>query len=302
MSAAAPGTAPAVLVLACRRPEFTQRLLKFLVAAGVRDIHVAVDGPKNNERDAGLVARTRDVVHSFGLPKDQLLLRDANMGGPKGVPEAIDWFFRARERGIILEDDLLPDPSFIRFAGELLERYENEPRVGAIHGYSSQLRAPPHSYYFSTFAPGWGWATWASRWKDFDREARLWFDVDHERVLREASGGDAAFMDYWMKVLKKIYDGGARNWDYRWLFTNFVHRRLTATASVNLVENTGVGEDSQNMKTDLFFLLPKQAMPFPLRHPPEIQADVRADRHTQRAVYLWTRWMRIRYRLAAALS
>jgi hypothetical protein len=278
VSAAAPGTAPAVLVLACRRPEFTERLLKFLVAAGVRDIHVAVDGPKSNERDARLVARTRDVVHSFELPKDQLLLRDANMGGPKGVPEAIDWFFRARERGIILEDDLLPDPSFIRFAGELLERYENEPRVG------------------------WGWATWASRWKDFDREARLWFDVDHERVLREASGGDAAFMDYWTRVLKQIYDGGARNWDYRWLFTNFVHRRLTATASVNLVENTGVGEDSQNMKTDLFFLLPKQAMAFPLRHPTEIQADVRADRHTQRAVYLWTRWMRIRYRLAAALS
>jgi hypothetical protein len=43
-------------------------------------------------------------------------------------------------------------------------------------------------------------------------------------------------------------------------------------------------------------------MQFPLRHPAEIQVDLQADRHTQRAVYLWTRWMRIRYRVAAALS
>lgn len=293
---------PAVLVLACRRPEFTERLLKFLVAAGVRDIHVVVDGPKKNERDAGLVERTREVARSFELPKEQLWLRDENLGGPKGVPEAIDWFFRARERGIILEDDLLPDPSFIRFAAELLERYENEPRVSCIHGWSSQLRTPPHSYYFSRYAPGWGWATWASRWKDFDRDARLWFDVDHERVLREASNGDASFMDYWMKVLQKVYDGGARNWDYRWLFTNFVHGRLTATASVNLVDNTGFGDTAQHTQTSLFFMLPKQAMQFPLRHPPEIKADPRADHHAHRAVYTWTRWMRIRYRLAAALA
>lgn len=298
MSVAAPGAAPAVLVLACRRPEFTARLLRFLVGGGVRDIHVVVDGPKDSPDDAALVERTREVVRGFDLPKSQMLLRDANLGGPRGVPEAIDWFFGARDRGIILEDDLLPDPSFIRFAAELLQRYENDPRIGAIHGWSSQLRAPPHSYYFSRYAPGWGWATWASRWKDFDREARLWSDVDHERVLREAGGGDPSFFDYWMKVLQRVYVDGARNWDYRWLFTNFVHQRLTATASVNLVDNTGFGEDAQNTKSSLFFLLPKQAMQFPLRHPPEIRADARADRHAHRAVYLWTLWMRIRYRLA----
>jgi GT2 family glycosyltransferase len=295
-----PGAAPAVLVLACRRPEFTGRLLRFLVSAGVRDIHVVVDGAKDSSRDAELVARTREVVRGFDLPKDQLWLRDANLGGPKGVPEAIDWFFSARDRGIILEDDLLPDPSFIRFAAELLQVYENEPRVGAIHGWSSQLRTPPHSYYFSRYAPGWGWATWASRWKDFDREARLWFDVDHERVLRDIANGDASFVAYWMKVLQPVYAGGARNWDYRWLFTNFVLNRVTATASVNLVENTGFGEVATNTKSRLFFLLPTSTMQFPLRHPPEISADLRADCHTHRAVYLWHPWMRFRYRLAGA--
>jgi len=295
-----PAPLPPVLVLACRRPEFTERLLRFLVTSGVRDIHVVVDGAKASSRDAGLVERTREVVRSFELPESQLLLRDANLGGPRGIPEAIDWFFDRRERGIILEDDLLPDPSFLRFAAELLPLYEHDRRVAAIHGWSSQLRTPPHSYYFSRYAPGWGWATWASRWKDFDRESRLWFDVDHVRVLRELADGDKSFFDYWSKVLHRVYVEGTRNWDYRWLFTNFVLNRLTATASVNLVENTGFGEDASNTasKSMLFFLLPKSLMQFPLRHPPEVRADAKADRHAHRAVYLWHPWMRLRYRLA----
>lgn len=297
MSSAAPGAAPAVLVLACRRPEFTRRLLRFLVGAGAGDIHVVVDGPRKTPGDAALVEQTREVVRSFDLPQKQLWLRDANLGGPRGVPEAIDWFFSQRDRGIILEDDLLPDPSFLRFAAELLLAHENDPRVAAVHGWSSQLRAPPHSYYFSRYAPGWGWATWASRWKDFDREARLWSDVDHERVLRGIAEGDESFVAYWTKILEGVYAGGARNWDYRWLFTNFVLNRVTATASVNLVENTGFGEAASNWKSSLFFLLPARQMQFPLRHPPEVRTDLRADRHTHRAVYQWHPWLRLRYRL-----
>jgi hypothetical protein len=297
VSVPAPGAAPAVLVLACRRPGFTRRLLRFLVDAGVRDIHVVVDGPKDTPGDAQLVAQTREVVRSFELPERQLWLREANLGGPRGVPEAIDWFFSARDRGVILEDDLLPDASFLPFAAELLDRYEGDPRVATVHGWSTQLRRPPYSYYFSRYAPGWGWGTWASRWKDFDREARLWFDVDRERVLRDVARGDESFVAYWRKLLEGVYVGGKKNWDYRWLFTNFALNRLTATASVNLVDNTGFGEDASNWKSNLFFLLPRTSMPFPLRHPPSVQADERADRHTHRAVYQWHPWLRLRYRI-----
>ena len=293
-------TVPAVLVLACRRPAFTERLLRFLVEGGARDIFVAVDGPKDAPGDAALVERTREVVRGFDLPASRLLLRQRSLGGPKGVPEAIDWFFGARDRGIILEDDLLPDASFLRLAAELLARYQDQPRVGAIHGWSSQLSPPPHSYFFSRYAPGWGWATWASRWKDFDRESRLWFDADPMRVLREAAQGDAAFVDWWSKVLQQVYTG-AKNWDFRWIFTNFALQRVTATAGVNLVDNTGFGEAASNTKERFFFLQPRTALQFPLSHPADLQADARADRHTQRTVYEWRPWMRLRYRLAGLL-
>ena len=95
---AAPATVPAVLVLACRRPAFTERLLRFLVEGGARDIFVAVDGPKDAPGDAALVERTREVVRGFDLPASRLLLRQRSLGGPQGVPEAIDWFFGARDR------------------------------------------------------------------------------------------------------------------------------------------------------------------------------------------------------------
>lgn len=298
MSGAARSAPPAVLVLACRRPALTQRLLRFLVGQGVTDLHVVVDGPRDTPGDAQRVEETREVVRRFELPRERLWLRERNLGGPIGVPEAIDWFFASRERGVILEDDLLPDGSFLPFAAELLERYADEPRVAGIHGWSCVLEASPYSYHFSRYAPGWGWATWASRWKAFDREGRLWKDVDAERVLREASGGDPSFVHYWMTVFRRVYEGGRLNWDYRWLFVNFVQRWLTATASVNLVENSGFGEGASNTTAPLFFLLPVREMTFPLRHPPRVEADRRADLHTHRASFLQDRASRMRYRLA----
>ena len=65
----------------------------------------------------------------------QTLFQEANLGCGLGVSTAITWFFAKEERGIILEDDIIPDPSrSSRFCAELLERYEDDERVFAISG------------------------------------------------------------------------------------------------------------------------------------------------------------------------
>jgi len=291
---------PPVLVLACRRPGITDRLLSLLAASGCRELFVVVDGPRPARAgDLEQVERTREAVRKHGVPVDHLMIRETNMGGPRGIPAALDWFFARNGSGIILEDDLQPDPSFFQFAAELLERFEHEPRVAAIHGWTCRLRPPPDSYYFSRYAPGWGWATWASRWKDFDREGRLWFDRDPVRVLREVAAGDEGFVSYWFKLLQKVYVGGAMNWDYRWVFTNFALGRLTATTGVNLVDNIGWGSDATHTGSKPFCQLPAHAMGFPLRHPRELRPDDAADRDEHLASFLATPSMRLRYAFAA---
>src|SRR4051812_30205728 len=138
-----PATETPVLVLAFRRPELTGRLLQLLTDCAVGPIHVVVDGPRaGRDDDARQVKATREVVLGFGLPAQNVVLREANVGGPLGVPQAIDWFLGKNDRGIILDDDLRPQPSFFRFAAELLARYEHEPKVAAIHGWTCRL-APP---------------------------------------------------------------------------------------------------------------------------------------------------------------
>ena len=291
---------PAVLVLACRRPEWTERLLQRIVSSGCREVHVVVDGPRQDRRgDAEQVERTREVVRRFGFAAENLWLREANVGGPFGIPKAIDWFFTRTDRGIIVEDDLLPSPSFFRFAAELLSRYEADPRIAAIHGWTCRLRPPESSYYFSRFAPGWGWATWASRWKDFDREGRLWAEVDPAAVLERAGRGDPGFVPYWMEKLHRVYPGGKMHWDYRWSFTNFVLGRLTIAAGVNLVDNTGWGKHATNTTQRLFCQLPASEMQFPLRHPPTVTEDRDADRDEHDSVFLQRPSMRLRYGVAA---
>jgi len=291
---------PPVLVLACRRPELTARLLQLLVSCGCRDPYVVVDGPdsaKNN--DAHRVERTREAVRSFKLPSGNVWLRDANVGGPHGVPKAIDWFFAKTDRGIILMDDLAPSPSFFAFAAELLEKYESDARIAAIHGWTCRLRPPEDSYYFSRYAPGWGWATWASRWKDFDREGQLWFEIDHESVLRKAACGDPLFVRYWSRILREVYVNRRMNWDYRWVFTNFALGRLTATAGVNLVDHFGFGSDASHYRTKPFYQLPVCEIGLPLRHPPAVAVDHQADRQEHYAAFLGLPWIRLRYGIAS---
>jgi hypothetical protein len=295
-----PPTETPVLVIAFRRPALTERLLRHLVSCATGPIHVVVDGPRPGSGDAPLVERTREVVRSFGLPSGNVVLREANVGGPLGAPQAIDWFFSRNERGIVLDDDLLPHPSFFRFAGELLERYEDEPGIAAIHGWTCRLKPPRDSYYFSRYAPGWGWATWASRWKDFDREGRLWSEVDAEKVLAQVSQGDGRFVSYWLKVLSTVYVERKMNWDYRWVFTNFVRGRLTATAGVNLVDNLGWDSDALHTTAKPFFVIPAGEMRFPLRHPAQIVVDREADRREHEAAFLGRASSRLRYGIAAA--
>ena len=67
------------------------------------------------------------------------------------------------ERGIILEDDILPRESFFGFCSELLDRYEDDPRVLAISGCNfvpPEFVTDPGPYRFSRVPHIWGWATW----------------------------------------------------------------------------------------------------------------------------------------------
>ena len=75
--------------------------------------------------------------------------------------DAVRWAFSLYDKCIVLEEDSLPSPAFIPFCKELLDRYENDWRVGVIAGFNPEgLTESPYDYLFTMMVPRYGWASW----------------------------------------------------------------------------------------------------------------------------------------------
>ena len=65
----------------------------------------------------------------------------------------------------------MPNTDFFYFCEELLNKYEDDPRISMITGNNFQdgkIRGDG-SYYFSGYNHIWGWATWKRVWRIYDK-------------------------------------------------------------------------------------------------------------------------------------
>jgi len=193
-----------------------------------------------------------------------------NLGCMQRVVSGLNWAFSLVEEAIILEDDCLPQATFFPFCEELLQRYRDDRRVIAIAG--SNLIAPhmetTDSYYFCKIGSIWGWATWRSRWAEYDEHLKRW------PALRDANALQDVFarpkdVRHWKHIFQKMYEGtGPNTWDYQWAFVAFFGSQVMAVPRVNLIGNIGFGEDATHTTVaDPRNIVPVHAMAFPLKHP-----------------------------------
>jgi hypothetical protein len=290
---------PPVLILAFNRPDTTARVFEALRAVKPPRIFFAVDGPRPEKAgDAERVAKVREFASTVDWQSDvRTLFRPRNLGCKHAVSQAITWFFEHVEDGIVMEDDCVSHPSFFPFARELLERYRNDERVMAISGnnFLHGARGPQYSYYFSRYLHIWGWATWRRAWRLYDHGMRQWPELRNSGWLMGLLG-DRAAASYWTRIFDDTHGERNMSWGYRWMYSAWRQRGLSINPCVNLVSNIGFGDAATHtvQHESPLASLPVQPMEFPLRHPPDVMRDEKADRYTERNVYLVpSRWRSI---------
>jgi len=135
-----------VLFIIFNRLATTKRVFGAIRQAKPERLFIAADGPRHRcSGEEQKVRAVRDYVlgHIDWECQVKTLFSDKNLGCQKGPVTAIDWFFENESEGIILEDDCVPDPSFFRYAEEMLDRYRDDERVMVISGQHFQGPAPP---------------------------------------------------------------------------------------------------------------------------------------------------------------
>ena len=279
----------AILFIVFNRPQNTERVFEAIRKARPPRLYVAADGPRDGiDDDVVKTQASRAIATSVDWPCElHTLFRDANLGCKFGPNQAIDWFFKHEEQGIILEDDCLPDFSFFAFCEEVLHRYSGEKNVWAITGCNFQNGATrgDGSYYFSRYMHVWGWATWREKWLQSDIEMAFWPKWKQSQHWK-TFWIDKVAREHWERIFDRMYNKGFEAWDYPWVASIWLNDGLTVTPNVNLVSNIGFGPDATHT---IHANSPEANLEAGeikhIRHPSEIVWNQAADKYVFHHIY-----------------
>jgi hypothetical protein len=235
-----------ILLLVFNRPSTTKLVFDAIKAVKPRKLFIAADGPRENRKgEIDLCQKVRDlVVDNIDWDCEvNTLFREKNLGCGRGVSEAISWFFKNVDEGIILEDDTLPNISFFNYCAVLLERYRCNESIMHISGnnFQSGIIRSDGDYYYSKYSHIWGWATWKRAWQKYDFLLVNWTEFK-VLGLNEICNNDENQVNYWKKIFDDVIIGKIDTWDYQWMFAVWFNQASCILPNVNLVSNIGFGE------------------------------------------------------------
>lgn len=253
----------AVLFLIFNRPDTTQVVFDEIRKAKPPRLYVAADGPRvSREGEFDICLQTRSIVESIDWECDvKTLFRKGNLGCRVAVSSAIDWFFENEEEGIILEDDIVPAPEFFEFCDLMLDRYRDKPRVMMVAGFNPLGAGVESSQYFFSQNPTiWGWATWRSRWLQYDVEMSEWSPNVFTKLMKHKL--PLYVQEYFLDAYQKTKDNLLNTWDYQWTLQIQLRDGLVVKPVANLITNIGVmGTHSGTVDKNHYVPLGRLAIP-----------------------------------------
>lgn len=238
--------APIALFTYCRADK-TQRAVESLLhneEAKDTDLFIFSDGPKTypddekktEEKHKG-VEENRRYIHTItGFKSVSIVERDKNWGLANSLIAGITDVISRYGRIIVVEEDLVLSPYFLKFMNDALEKYKDDDRVAAVSGYVYPTKETLPNNFFLRYFNCWGWATWDRAWALLDTDTkRLLRKMRFKKKDFDLGGGAGAYGN----LLCQKY-GLADSWWVRLYASFFLAGKLTLYPGRSLAENEGV--------------------------------------------------------------
>ncbi len=236
----APTASAPIVLFAYMRAAHLQRAVESLLrnpeAAQARLI-VYCDAARRPEHRAEVEAVRRYADSIAGFAAVTRVHRDRNLGLAASIIGGVTEQLAAHDSVIVLEDDLVVSPHFLRYMNEGLSRYASEERVASVHGYAYPVAAALPETYFLRGADCWGWATWRRAWRRFEPDGRKLLAELRQRRLGHAFDLDGAYP--YTHMLADQIAGRNDSWAVRWHASCFLADMLTLYPGRSLVANEG---------------------------------------------------------------
>lgn len=163
--------APVLVSTLCRAEHF-ERCLESLAAntwAFRTPVYVALDYPAKESHRPGYerICAYLDAFDGECFGEFHVIKRERNFGSGVNGALAREMLFERYGRLIYSEDDLEYAPAFLEYMNAALDRYEDDPRVDTICGYSYPLpwrvREGANAFFCDSAYPSWGYGTWDTK-------------------------------------------------------------------------------------------------------------------------------------------
>lgn len=228
------------------RPAKTKRVLESLMLnaeAKDSDLFIFSDGPKNEKAVEGVRAN-REYLHSF---RDSLLQREdwggsitiiereKNWGLANSLIAGITDLCEKYGKVIVVEDDLILSPFFLKFMNDGLNKYENDDRVASISGFLNPVDADVPNTFFLRYFACWGWATWKRSWNLLINDSRELLRQLRWKKNDFNVGGTGPF--YGILYCDKV--GLNNSWAVRFYASQFLSGKLQLFPGKTLVIQNG---------------------------------------------------------------
>jgi putative methyltransferase (TIGR04325 family) len=231
-----------IALFAFNRPDHLKLTLTALAAndlAAESDLFVFCDGPRS-EAEKTRTSAVREVAHAaFGFRSTTVIAKERNQGLAASIISGVTQLVEQYGVVIVLEDDLVTSPHFLRYMNDGLKIYADNPIVASIHGwcFSHDVSDPPETF----FLPGadcWGWATWKRAWDKFEPDAGKLLTEINRRSLAHAFDINGAYG--YTSMLKDALEGRVDSWAIRWHASAYLATMYTLYPSRTLVRNIGL--------------------------------------------------------------
>jgi hypothetical protein len=223
----------AALIIGYSRPAGITNLLDRLTESGVRNVYIAIDGPKDMKDKLAQETIKQEIDNNSRNTNIKVLQRDVNLGAAAGVISAIDWFFSHEKMGVILEDDLQISEDFCSYAKNALDKYVNDDDVWMVSGTQHFPNfGDSKKTNWTNYPMVWGWAGWSQKWNVM-RASLL-----RSKKIRARNLLDSNYL-FWAIGANRALCGKIDAWDIPLAFEFKSQKKLSLLPPVNLVSNIG---------------------------------------------------------------
>ena len=289
-----------VLVIFFARPNTLKEVFEKVKNARPSKLFLACDGPRENrESDVENIEKCKQIVSDIDWECEVYTnYSEENQGCGRGPSNAISWAFSYVDKLLILEDDCVADDTLFPFMKEMLDKYEDDERVGVISGFNHMKNwdCGGNSYCFTKTGATLGWGTWRRVWEKYDYHVENVKDEYYQTLLFDEINNSRIAkcrISDWKKAAQETKEKKVNYWDVQFGFLKYSQSYLCVVPKNNLIYNIGIGAGSTHTENNKFvkwkkgrvLFMPTESLDFPLCHPECIICERQYDNKVFKMIY-----------------